>query len=245
MRRLPGAGSGQSAVSRAGRAVVAGRRPRRQHPALAGRGSCRRGWARRPAMASCRPAPSKGSALRLPRTTAGSSGSGAVSPASSMNGRRRGRRTRRRSRRRCAGGYSPAKSGGVGLEARRCRRRPSGRVAGTSQWERGGRARAGREGLVGQERPGSRPRGGGGRCGPASSGRRERSAMPPWPGNLPQPQPSPHPVARPSPSRSRNEGSPALTWAWKARGSRWRACLGRGGRGRRRGRRRGGRRRCR
>ena len=81
-----------------------------------------------------------------------------------------------------------------------------------------GRGRAA-VGVLGQQRPGQAVQGRRRklRAAPASIGSRERSAMPPLPGNLPQPKASLQPAVRPSPSRSRPEGSPALTGAWKAK----------------------------
>ena len=231
MRRLPGPSSSrQSAVSRAGGPAWPGLAAAAP-PGLDGRGSCRRGWARSAAM----PSRSPGAVVRVGVEVAEDDDRAVGErrrsrPASSRNGGA-GEVVRTRSDLvvvapafRPSG---PSKSGGVGLEARRCRRRPSGRAtAGPSARARRGAARAvygsgkGAVGALGEERRGDRSRAGGGSCGRR---RRRAGAARGAPcrrgrGTCPSPR------RRPSRWRGRRrrgrgtEGSPALTWAWKACG---------------------------
>ena len=183
--------------------------------------------------AVAQPGAVEGIGVEVAEDETGPSGSAAVRPASSRNGRAvevvgpeadlvvvappvEALRRRRRAaasgwRRGGAAGGRPAASTGTS-QCEREERRSRGRAAASGKGLPSGRSGSSAPGrsLQGRRRKL--------RAASASMGRRERSAMPPWPGNLPQPKPSPQPAGRPSPSRSRPEGSPAFTWAWKACG---------------------------
>ena len=202
----PRPSSRQSAVSSAGSPswpALAPSRPAAAPPRLVGRGSCRRGWARRRGDRLARAGAVERIEVEVAEEHQRPGGRGRLAArVVAERARRRDRRTRSRisSRlRRRLKPSAPSKSGGVGLAASRCSRAPPGRhrhvpVRARRQPAAPPAPPASGNGVpsvrTGSSAPGrsaqsSRRKV---RAPAASIGSRDRIAMPPWPGNLPQPK---------------------------------------------------------